>query len=226
MPLPRKPADPSIPDLPTFAGACRDVTVLFSDLEGFTALTEQIPPEEVVGFLNRYFTAMADPVATHGGRIDAYMGDAMLVVWDGPDPEQDASRAAQTALAMLTRMEALQLERLAEGKRPVKVRIGLSSGKAIVGEIGSPQFRQWTVIGDVVNTASRLEGLTKEHGVDVLMSHETYQEVGGGIEARVIEGVAMRGKNSRMDVYALEGLRRVASAESRSASPADFPLSR
>jgi adenylate cyclase len=201
MPLPRKPSP--FPDLPTFAGETRDVTILFSDLEGFTALTEQIPPQDVVGFLNRYFTAMAEPVAAHGGRIDAYMGDAMLVVWDDPDPVQDASRAAQAALAMLIRMEALQLERLAEGKRPVKVRIGLSSGKAIVGEIGSPHFRQWTVIGDVVNTASRLEALNKQFHTDILISDSTYQLIRPWAEVRALGPVTLKGRREPLDCFAL-----------------------
>jgi len=201
MPFPQTPSDS--PSTPTFAGSCRDVTVLFSDLEGFTALTEQIPPQEVVGFLNRYFTAMADPLAAHGGRIDSYMGDAMLVVWDGPDPVQDACDAAQAALAMLARMEALQHERLAEGKRPVKVRIGLSSGKAIVGEIGSPQFRQWTVIGDVVNTASRLEALNKQFHTDILISDATYQLIRPWAEVRGLGAVTLKGRREALDCYAL-----------------------
>lgn len=201
MPLPPKPPDSPAPA--TFAGACRDVTILFSDLEGFTALTEQVPPHEVVGFLNRYFTAMADPLAAHGGRIDAYMGDAMLVVWDGADPVRDAQNAAQAALAMLARMEALQVERLAEGKRPVKVRIGLSSGSAIVGEIGSPHFRQWTVIGDVVNTASRLEALNKQFHTDILIAESTYSLVRPWAEVRALGPVSLKGRREPLECYAL-----------------------
>ena len=202
MPLPRNPFDPSL-EPPTFAGEARAVTVLFSDLEGFTALTEQIPPREVVGFLNRYFTAMADPLAAHGGRIDAYMGDAMLVVWDGADPVQDARNAAKAALAMLERMETLQLERLAEGKRPVKVRIGLSSGSAIVGEIGSPRFRQWTVIGDVVNTASRLEALNKQFHTDILLSEATYTLIRPWAEVQALGPVTLKGRREPLECYAL-----------------------
>jgi len=202
MPLPRTPFDPSS-EPPTFAGESREVTVLFSDLEGFTALTEQIPPREVVGFLNRYFTAMADPLAAHGGRIDAYMGDAMLVVWDGADPVQDARNAAKAALAMLECMEALQLERLAEGKRPVKVRIGLSSGSAIVGEIGSPRFRQWTVIGDVVNTASRLEALNKQFHTDILLSEATYTLIRPWAEVQALGPVTLKGRREPLECYAL-----------------------
>jgi adenylate cyclase len=188
---------------PTFDGETRQVSILFSDLEGFTALTEQIPPHEVVGFLNRYFTAMAEPLAAHGGRIDAYMGDAMLVVWDGADPVRDAQNAAKAALAMLERMEALQLERLAEGKRPVKVRIGLSSGKALVGEIGAPQFRQWTVIGDVVNTASRLEALNKQFHTDILISDATYQLIRPWAEVHALGPVTLKGRREPLDCYAL-----------------------
>ncbi|MNX06315.1 Adenylate cyclase 1 [compost metagenome] len=202
MPLPRKPLDLSS-EPPTFAGESREVTILFSDLEGFTALTEQIPPREVVGFLNRYFTAMADPLAAHGGRIDAYMGDAMLVVWDGTDPVQDARNAAKAALAMLERMETLQLERLAEGKRPVKVRIGLSSGSAIVGEIGSPRFRQWTVIGDVVNTASRLEALNKQFHTDILLSEATYTLIRPWAEVEALGPVTLKGRREPLECYAL-----------------------
>ncbi len=201
MPFSSTPSDSSSP--PTFAGACRDVTVLFSDLEGFTALTEQIPPQDVVGFLNRYFTAMADPLAAYGGRIDSYMGDAMLVVWDGLDPVQDARNAAQAALAMLARMERLQRERLAEGKRPVKVRIGLSSGKAIVGEIGSPQFRQWTVIGDVVNTASRLEALNKQFHTDILIADATFRLIQPWAEVRALGPVTLKGRREALECFAL-----------------------
>ncbi len=200
MPLPRTPSDPMTP---TFEGETRQVTILFSDLEGFTAVTEQIPPHEVVGFLNRYFTAMAEPLSAHGGRIDAYMGDAMLVVWDGADPLRDAQNAAQAALAMLERMEALQLERLAEGKRPVKVRIGLSSGTALVGEIGAPQFRQWTVIGDVVNTASRLEALNKQFHTDILISESTYQLIRPWAEVHALGAVTLKGRREPLDCYAL-----------------------
>jgi adenylate cyclase len=185
----------------------REVTVLFSDLEGFTALTEQIPPQEVVGFLNRYFTAMAEPLEAFGGRIDAYMGDAMLVVWDGPDPETDARNAAQAALAMLRRLEDLQHEWLAEGKRPVKARIGLSSGLAIVGEIGSPRFRQWTVIGDVVNTASRLEALNKQLHTDILLSEATYLRIAPWADVRSMGVVTLKGRRERLTCYALLGWR-------------------
>lgn len=201
MPLPY-PAD-SPP--PTFAGEAREVTVLFSDLEGFTALTEQIPPQEVVGFLNRYFTAMAESLALHGGRVDAYMGDAMLVVWDGADPVADAECAAQAALAMLARMDQLQHEWLAEGIRPVKVRIGVSSGSAIVGEIGAPRFRQWTVIGDVVNTASRLEALNKQFHTDILLSEATYRLIRTKATVQLLGAIPLKGRREPMTCYALLG---------------------
>lgn len=201
MPAPDMSSD--FPAPPGFAGACREVTVLFSDLEGFTALTEQVAPEEVVSFLNRYFTAMADPIEHFGGRIDSYMGDAMLVVWDSGHPGQDARNAAQAALAMLTRMEQLQRERLAEGKRPVKMRIGLCSGKAIVGEIGSPRFRQWTVIGDVVNTASRLEALNKQFHTDILIADATYQLIKPWAKVRSLGPVKLKGRREALECHAL-----------------------
>ncbi len=207
MPQPRRPFDSRSSEPPTFAGETREVTVLFSDLEGFTAMTEQIPPREVLSFLNRYFTAMAEPLASHGGRIDSYMGDAMLVVWDGTDPGEDARNAAKAALAMLSRMERLQHEWLAEGKRPVKVRIGLSSGSAIVGEIGCPRFRQWTVIGDVVNTASRLEALNKEFHTDILLSEATYQQIQPWADVRALGSVMLKGRREALDCYALLGWR-------------------
>lgn len=209
MPLFRRSFDPYVPSSEslTFAGDPRDVTVLLSDLEGFTSLTEQIPPREVVGFLNRYFTAMAEPLEAFGGRIDSYMGDAMLVVWDGPDPVSDARNAAQAALAMLARMEALQLAWIAEGKRPVKARFGLSSGPAIVGEIGSPRFRQWTVIGDVVNTASRLEALNKQFHTDILLSETTYALIQPWAEVRSLGPVTLKGRRERIDCHALLGWR-------------------
>lgn len=204
---------PAFPDAsafsepPAFAGTCREVTVLISDLEGFTALTEQIPPAEVVGLLNRYFTAMAEALCRHGGRIDAYMGDAMLAVWDGPDAGEDACKAAQAALAMLARMGDLQHEWLSLGIRPVKVRMGLSSGMAIVGEIGAPQFRQWTVIGDVVNTASRLEALNKQFHTDILLSEATYRHVAERASVRALGALPLKGRREKMACYALLGWR-------------------
>ncbi len=200
------------------AGQRRRITVLFADIRGFTQMSERMLPEEVVTFLNTYLSRMVDAVFAHGGTLDKYMGDGIMAFFGAPvEAEDHAEQAVKAALAMRAALEAFNHERAQRGEPAIAIGIGLHTGECVVGNIGTSLRLDYTAVGDVVNTASRLEALTKEHAVDVLMSHETYQAVSAWVEARPIEGVAMRGKNSRMDVFALEGARR-AVAEAPGAS--------
>lgn len=187
------------------AGVHCDVTVLFADLEGFTAMTEQLPAPEVVARLNETFTALTDAVDRFGGRVDKFMGDAMLVVWSEPEPTRSAALAVQAALAMQQAAALLQARALAEGRRPAKVRIGISSGRAIIGEIGAPQRRETTVIGDAVNTASRLEALNKEFHTDSILSAATRELAGDRLRVRDLGIVAIKGRREPVRAYELLG---------------------
>jgi adenylate cyclase len=163
-----------------------------------------LPPREVVSLLNEYFTAMTEVVMAHGGMLDKYIGDAMMVVWEG-DPAEGAAHAAQAALAMQRELGELQQKWLAEGKLPLKCRIGISSGRVIVGQIGSPIRQDRTVIGDAVNTAARLEALNKEYFTDIIMSQSTYQLIAERACVRSLGIVTVKGRSEPLGIYALTG---------------------
>ncbi|HEX5092755.1 MAG TPA: adenylate/guanylate cyclase domain-containing protein [Burkholderiales bacterium] len=155
------------------AGQTREVTLLFSDIRGFTTLSETRPPEEVVEILNRYFTRQVEVIFRHGGTLDKFIGDALMAVWGAPlDDPAHARRAVACALDMADELHAFRAE-LGEAGAGFDVGIGIHSGPAVVGLIGSDRRREYTSIGDTVNLASRIEGLTKEAGRRILVSRET-----------------------------------------------------
>jgi len=155
------------------AGQTREVTLLFSDIRGFTSLSESRPPQEVVELLNRYFSLQVDVIFRHGGSLDKFIGDAIMAFWGAPlDDPQHAKHAIACALDMAAALQAFRTE-LGPGAGPFDIGIGIHSGPAVVGLIGSDKRREYTSIGDTVNLASRIEGLTKDAGRRVLVSRET-----------------------------------------------------
>ncbi len=164
------------------AGRTREVTLLFSDIRGFTTLSETRPPEAVVDILNRYFTRQVEVIFRHGGTLDKFIGDAIMAVWGAPldDPEH-ARRAVACALDMADELLAFR-EELGDAGAGFDVGIGLHSGPAVVGLIGSDRRREYTSIGDTVNLASRIEGLTKEAGRRILVSRETKDRCAGAFD--------------------------------------------
>jgi adenylate cyclase len=155
------------------AGQTREVTLLFSDIRGFTTLSESRPPEEVVALLNRYFSLQVDVVFRHGGSLDKFIGDAIMAFWGAPlDDPQHARHAVACALDMADTLQAFKAE-IGEAGVSFDVGIGIHSGPAVVGLIGSEKRREYTSIGDTVNLASRIEGLTKEAGRRILVSRDT-----------------------------------------------------
>lgn len=202
---PRSPGALAQGDASASEGEYQDVTVLFADLEGFTTMTEQLPAREVVGLLNAYFTVMTDVTDRFEGRVDKLIGDAMLVVWSGSTPPEAARRAVQAALALQEAIAALQERLIAEGRRPPKVRIGISSGRAVVGAIGAPQRRETTVIGDAVNTAARLEALNKEFHTDSLLSGATQALVAEAARVRDLGWVTLKGRREPIRAFELLG---------------------
>lgn len=167
-------------------------------------MAERLPPDAVVALLNEYFESMAAVVETYGGRIDKYIGDAMLVVWEQPAPEA-AAQAVQAALDMQRALLVLQNKWLSEGKLPLKARIGISSGKVIEGLIGGPARQERTVIGDAVNTASHLEALNKAYHTDIIVSQSTYNLVAETAQVRSLGIVTIKGRLEPVAIFALTG---------------------
>ena len=151
-----------------------EATILVSDLRGFTGISEKLAPEAVLSLLNEVQGALADIVREQGGTVDKFLGDGMLAVFGAPEPlERHAAHAVRASVAMRRRVAAINVERERRGDQPLRLGIGIHSGPVVTGCLGSGGRLEFTVIGDTVNTASRLEGLTKDKGVDVLISQET-----------------------------------------------------
>lgn len=187
------------------ASAAREVTVLFSDIRGFTSMSESLAPEEVVAMLNDYLTRMVAAVFEHDGTLDKFIGDGMMAYFGAPEHDPaHARKAVACAREMLLRLEQLNRERAAAGLVPLRIGVGIHTGKVVVGDIGSEQHRlEYTVIGDTVNLASRIEGLTKEMGVAVLVSSSTREQAGDDFAWRACEPVSVKGKRAPVQTYAL-----------------------
>ncbi len=190
----------------TAAGApdVQEVTVLFSDIRDFTSISSALSPPEVVRMLNEYLGRMVEKVFQHGGTLDKFIGDGIMAYFGAPLPDADhASHAIECALAMLEELSTLNAERTARGAPPLKIGIGLHTGYAVVGDIGSPTRRlEYTAIGDTVNVAARIEGLTKTVGVPLLVSAATRAHAGAGYAFHQFEPLGIRGKSEPMATFA------------------------
>ncbi len=176
-----------------------DVTVLFADITGFTTLAERLHPKDVVEVLNQIFDRLTGEVFELEGTLDKFRGDGMMAFFGAPLPMPDhASRAVECALRMQERLAELNAE--ARSDRQFAIRIGINSGPVVVGDIGSPQRKDYTVIGDVVNTASRLESAVAEPG-QVVIGHATYLRVSSRFECRALEEVFVKGKQQPVRPY-------------------------
>lgn len=184
------------------------VTCLFSDIRGFTTLSERLPPEEVVAMLNEYFERMVDCVFENHGTVDKYVGDAIMATFGVPKSfGNDAERACRTAVRMREELARLQKKWAAEGKTGIDIGIGINTGDAVVGNIGSEARREFTCIGDTINTASRLEGLNKELGTKILIGETTYEEIKdlGVFAVRKLPPAVVKGKSEPVQIYELLG---------------------
>ncbi|HEU5247456.1 MAG TPA: adenylate/guanylate cyclase domain-containing protein [Candidatus Udaeobacter sp.] len=192
----------------TLGGEEREVTVLFSDVRSFTTMCEALPPQEVLGTLNRYFTRMSAIVEAHGGVVDKYVGDAIMALFGAPlaNPN-DADRAMETALEMCEALDELNLEQQIRGYPAIKIGIGINTDVVIAGNMGSQTRLNYTVIGDGVNLASRLEGLTKtpEYATRIIISRTTLAKAKGRYQTRPLGEVAVKGKQKPTEIYALLG---------------------
>lgn len=185
-------------------GERKDVTVLFSDIRGYTTLTEDLEADKVVEMLNAYFETMVESVFHFEGTLDKFIGDALMAVFGAPLPlTNHAWAAVQSALDMRRRLAKFNNERGALGQPKIRIGIGVSSGEVVSGNIGSQRKMEYTVIGDGVNLSSRLEGVTKEYGCDIVISEYTYALCADRIWARELDRTQVKGKQRAVGIYEL-----------------------
>lgn len=190
------------PDQARLGGQRREMSVLFSDIRGFTSASEAAPPEDVVAQLNEYFTAMVEVLFRHRGTLDKFVGDMVMGLFGAPmsDPRH-ADHAVAAALAMVARLDELNADWTARGMLPLDIGIGINSGEMIAGNIGSDQIMSYTVIGDAVNLGARLESLTKEFGVRILISEATRSALTTPVDTRDLGTVVVKGKTTAVHIY-------------------------
>ena len=182
----------------------RSVTLLFADVRGSTALSENIPPEVWVAQLNEYLTQMSLAIFTFDGYLDKFMGDGIMAVWNafGTQDGDHAELAVQAGRQMLRRLEFLNKKwENTEGRTPFRIGIGLHTGEAVMGNVGSEERMQYTAIGDVVNTASRIEGMCKQFNSEFIISEDTARLVGDQFPLRELGETEVRGRSRKVKVF-------------------------
>lgn len=179
----------------SLGGTSQEVTILFSDIRDFTPLAESLGPRETVTMLNEYFSEMVEVVFRHGGILDKYIGDAIMALFGAPFPSgHDADHAVAVATDMMRALATHNAHRVEAGKHPIRIGIGISSGEVIVGNIGSPRRMDYTVIGDSVNTASRLEAANKYYGTSILICGQVAGLMRNPVRMREIDLLRVKGK--------------------------------
>jgi len=195
------------PDGLELGGEERDITAFFSDVQGFTSISEKLTPEELVELLNEFLTEMTDIILEYEGTVDKFEGDAIIAFFGAPNAlENQAETAALTCVQMQKRLEALREKWKGEGRPELKMRIGLCTGPAVVGNMGSRNRMDYTMMGDTVNTAARLEGVNKIYGIYTLVCEHTFQKASNQVVGREIDAINVVGKNEPVVVYQLLGL--------------------
>jgi adenylate cyclase len=186
-------------------GAARRVTVMFTDVEGFTSISESLPIDVLVGMLTEYFNLATGVFARYGGVVDKFIGDGIMVLWGAPADMKDAEyRACLAALQLHAQMNELNRQWRAQGRPEFRTRIGIHTGVVIAGVLGSNDRLSYTAFGDVINVASRIEGINKQLGTQTLVSEDTFAGLKGRLRTRRIEElVELRGRQTRMVLYEL-----------------------
>jgi class 3 adenylate cyclase len=200
-------------------GEVRRVTILFSDIRDFTSTAEKMEPMDVVAFLNEYFSEMVEAVFEYGGVLDKFLGDGMMAVFGSFDDEPDHPRTAiMAALRMKALLGKINGKRSITGQAPIKIGIGIHTDEVIVGNIGSQKRLEYTVIGDGVNTCSRVESLNKEFGTTILITSTTYEEVKDFFECRLMPEVQIKGKARALKFYEVVCLKKQVTEPSSASS--------
>lgn len=204
--LPRQVAERMLAHGPeALAPVSREVTVLFSDIRGFTALSEALPPRDVLALLDTYFGQMSQIVKGHDGVVGKFLGDGMLAFWNVPDRDPDhAARAVRAAIDMQRVLVELNAAREADGQPALKIGIGVHTGQVAAGMLGGVEQAEYTIIGDAVNLASRIEGLTKTLGADILVSEPTWTLLADRFPGRRLASEEVRGRKEPVQLYAID----------------------
>ena len=177
-------------------------TVLFSDARSFTTITEELGAQGTVKLLNDYFTIMVDCITDEGGMLDKFIGDAMMCIFGTPVPhDDDPDRAVRAAIRMMTDLKVFNDKRSTEGKMPIDHGMGINTDSIVSGNIGSPKRMDYTVIGDGVNLAARIESACKQYGAHILISEFTYNAVKATYRTRQVDYVIVKGKTEPVGVY-------------------------
>jgi len=190
------------PDKLSLKGEQKNLTVLFSDIRGFTTISEQMSSEQLGEFMNEYLTTMSDVIKAHGGTLDKFIGDAIMAIWGAPlDDEDHAAQAVRSAMEMIDQLKASQADFAARGLPVIEIGIGINTGIVSVGNFGSRDRFDYTVMGDNVNLASRLEGLNKDYGPNIIISEFTKAALGDRFFCRIVDKVKVKGKNKAVVIY-------------------------
>ena len=189
----------------SFGGEVRRLSVMFADIRGFTAFSENFPPGDIVRFLNSYLTRMVDIIFQYHGTLDKFLGDGVLAIYGAPLFDDDhAFNAVKSGLDMIRHIEEYNKQRVRWGETPMYIGLGINTGDAIIGNIGSRQRTEYTVIGDTVNTASRLEGLAQEN--QLLVAASTFEEIRDRVIYEHKGKFEVKNKKEPVDVYLIKGL--------------------
>lgn len=190
------------PEHYSMAGRKAELTVLFSDVRGFTTISEGLEPDELATLMNQYLGAMTIIVRKHRGTLDKYIGDAIMAFWGAPvDDLEHAKNAVLTALEMHVALHGLNKELAARGWPVLKIGVGVNTGLMTVGDMGSPVRQSYTVMGDAVNLGSRLEGITKQYGVGIIVGESTREKLRQGFVFRELDRVRVKGKDEPVGIY-------------------------
>ena len=194
------------PEALELGGESRRITIFFSDVAGFSTISEKLSPRELVDLLNEYLTEMTDIIISHSGTIDKYEGDAIMAFYGAPHPYPDHEiRACMAAIDMKRRLRELQEHWRHIGQHELYVRMGMNTGEAVVGNMGSKMHMDYTAMGDSVNLASRLEGANKHYGTTAMISENTYRNAKDVIEVRRLDNIRVVGKTEPILIYELLG---------------------
>jgi len=189
----------------SLGGQTVSASVLFADIRDFTALSEWMAPAEVLSLLNRYFAVVEPAIRAEGGWINKFGGDSLLAIFGAPVPQTDhVQRAVRAALGMRAALSGFNLRQRGVGGPALRIGIGIDCGEMVAGSVGSPERMEYTVIGDVVNVASRIDALNKKWGTDILISAEAYAALNGDVSTRAMPPTEVPGKSGPLQVYALE----------------------
>ncbi len=197
-------------------GARKRLTIFFSDIKDFTTISETSTPEALVDQLGEYFGILSEEIHATGGTVDKYIGDSVMAFWGAPQPISDTAASACSAAVRIQKRLGEAISRWeSEGRPPLITRIGIHTGEVVVGNIGNESRMNYTVVGDSVNLASRLEGLNKTYGTSILISEETYLEAAGSIQARPLGRATVKGRSTAVTIYELTDADRVERAAAR-----------